>query len=130
MPGYTKILTVIDLDLVYSQITPVPKDIKPPKKTILGIETNLHSLRLNTLLRDKGICCQCGVKGTYFVLESTQKNGLNPHINLYGINKNGKEVMLTCDHIIPKARGGLDVLENTRCLCAPCNEAKADVFYL
>ena len=47
------------------------------------------------------------------------------HLNLYGL-RDKKEVMLTVDHIIPKARGGSNELHNLQVLCEPCNVAKAD----
>jgi 5-methylcytosine-specific restriction protein A len=31
----------------------------------------------------------------------------------------------TCDHIVPKARGGTDALENLRGLCRRCHETKS-----
>ena len=50
------------------------------------------------------------------------------HINLYGRNQHGHEVMLTADHIIPKSNGGLGVLENFQLLCVKCNLMKKNRF--
>ena len=36
------------------------------------------------------------------------------------------EVALTVDHIIPRARGGLDSWENPVCACIDCNNRKGD----
>lgn len=36
------------------------------------------------------------------------------------------EVSLTVDHVVPKARGGLDVWENLVCACVACNNRKGD----
>ncbi|QNH60731.1 HNH endonuclease [Hymenobacter sediminicola] len=39
----------------------------------------------------------------------------------------GARYPLTLDHIIPLSKGGGWHKENLQCLCAPCNEAKADM---
>ena len=47
------------------------------------------------------------------------------HLNLYGM-KNGKEILFTKDHIIPKAKGGKNTMDNYQTMCAVCNREKAD----
>ncbi len=81
----------------------------------------ISTLRLKTF-QTKGVkCVKCGVVGQYFVLERTDP-GLY-HLNLYAF-ENGKEILMTHDHIIPKSKGGLDILSNTQPMCKICNEAK------
>ena len=70
-------------------------------------------------------CCNCGLQAKYFALEKF-KDQDNYHLNLYGINTQGKEVLFTKDHIIPKAKGGKNILENYQTMCNVCNEFKAD----
>ena len=76
----------------------------------------------------KGInCIMCGIKGKFFALERGISN--NPskfHFNLYGINKYGCEIMITKDHIIPRSRGGKNILDNYQPLCYNCNQNKAN----
>jgi 5-methylcytosine-specific restriction endonuclease McrA len=48
------------------------------------------------------------------------------HLNLYGIDSNGREVMLTKDHIIPRSKGGKNKLSNYQPMCIHCNKKKAD----
>lgn len=80
------------------------------------------------LFKTKGCkCVQCGLEGTVFYLEK-HKNDKHYHFNLYGYDTDGKEVMLTKDHVVPKSKGGKDVLENYQTMCSRCNEAKADKF--
>lgn len=67
-------------------------------------------------------CACCGLKGTYFWLEHSGCRP--PHFNLYGINKNGNEVMLTADHIKPRSKGGKTEQANFQLLCKHCNKAK------
>jgi hypothetical protein len=44
-------------------------------------------------------------------------------INLYGI-RDGDEVMLTWDHLLPKSLGGSNRMENAQCMCFTCNNHK------
>lgn len=78
------------------------------------------SLRMRTILKSQ-TCVNCGLTGNIFRLES---NGSNPHLNLYHVSHNKKDVMITCDHIIPKSEGGPNVDENTQVLCERCNTIK------
>lgn len=76
----------------------------------------------------KGICCSsCGMKATHFTLERHVSH-TRFHFNLYGLDENGKEVMFTKDHIIPKSKGGSDHLENMQTMCEKCNFEKQNNF--
>lgn len=70
-------------------------------------------------------CINCGIKGKYFAKEKRIKD-ISYHLNLYGIDDNGQEVLITKDHIIPKSKGGQDVLENYQTMCIRCNERKGN----
>ena len=76
----------------------------------------------------KGIrCVQCGIEGSYFAIERGVKD--NPskfHLNLYGKDENGNEVMITKDHILPRSKGGENKLSNYQPMCFRCNQKKAD----
>lgn len=80
------------------------------------------------LFAEKGTTCiKCGVEGKYFAVErgvfsSTEKY----HLNLYGIGKNGIEIMLTKDHILPRSRGGKNMIDNYQTLCFECNNRKSN----
>lgn len=86
------------------------------------------------MFKNKGTdCVCCGLKGKYFALEKLLKLKSNApkdvyHFNLYGIDENGNEVMLTKDHIKPKAKGGKNALSNYQTMCKKCNSKKADKF--
>jgi hypothetical protein len=43
---------------------------------------------------------------------------------MYGVNRHGKEIMLTMDHIDPRANGGKTRLDNLQVLCQRCNKLK------
>lgn len=70
-------------------------------------------------------CVKCGIKGKYFAKEKRIKDK-SYHLNLYGIDDNGQEVLITKDHIIPKLKSGKDVLENYQTMCIRCNERKGN----
>jgi hypothetical protein len=87
---------------------------------------NISTTRLRTF-KEKGCdCAICGLKGTYFAIER-HLDQKTYHLNLYGINETGEEIMLTSDHIISKAHGGdKNSINNRQTLCQICNEKKAD----
>jgi len=69
-------------------------------------------------------CVHCGLEGSFWALE--KDNGGGRHLNLFGVDEEGDEVMLTMDHILPKSKGGKNNPENLQTLCFPCNYKKAD----
>jgi 5-methylcytosine-specific restriction endonuclease McrA len=46
-------------------------------------------------------------------------------LNLYAI-KDGLEVLMTSDHIIPRSKGGPTILENLQPMCHICNGRKGN----
>lgn len=94
-----------------------------------GFKFNISSLRLRTFYRDhkRGClkCTGCGLVAKFFAVESFTRNRDNNsvHVNLYGV-KDRKEVLFTHDHILARALGGSDTLENSQTMCGPCNWAK------
>jgi len=90
-----------------------------------GDQVKIRSDRLLTFHR-KGIkCVKCGIEGKFFAKERSSKTSYW-HMNLYAVNKEGHEVLMTKDHIIPKAKGGASSLYNYQPMCVKCNGAKAD----
>ena len=97
-----------------------------------GVEVNLGTLNVRMHFH-KGVDCiakGCKTTGAYFKVE---KSSGPPHIiysewhlNLYAIDKNGKEVLMTKDHRHPRSKGGPDTLENLDPMCTHCNSKKAD----
>lgn len=84
-----------------------------------------NSQRLQTFFT-KGIGCSCcGIEGKYFVKEKRPKD-VSYHLNLYAIDENGKEILMTKDHIIPKSKGGKDHISNYQTMCVRCNMTKGN----
>jgi hypothetical protein len=77
--------------------------------------------------RDNGKCVGCGKQGHFFGLEKFTKDKTNNmHLNLYHVCKDGGEMLMTLDHIIPDSMGGHRTVKNGRCLCYQCNHTRAN----
>ena len=88
-------------------------------------EIKANSQRYQVFATKGCICCKCGLKASYFALEKHKEQD-RYHLNLYGINEQGKEVLFTKDHIIAKSKGGRNVLDNYQTMCIICNEIKGN----
>ena len=88
----------------------------------------MDGLRYRTFAAKGVICVKCGLVGEYFALESHKKSKVvnTLHLNLYGINSRGEEVLFSKDHIHPKSRGGSDTLPNLDTMCVICNGKKGN----
>lgn len=110
-------------------------------------EVKMSSNRLECLRRNQ-TCVRCGKVGTLFRLESVVRQPnmgpgcfieecpwcslhhkpMNqvetPHFNLYHVAADGKLIMMTQDHILPKSRGGSDEIDNLQTMCETCNHNK------
>ena len=89
---------------------------------------NLLNFRLHGI-----VCVECGMRGAFFAKEQRDGNPKNNEgdalcLDLYGFNRRGEEVMMTRDHIKPRAKGGTNHLYNIQPMCFTCNQAKADVW--
>jgi 5-methylcytosine-specific restriction endonuclease McrA len=69
-------------------------------------------------------CVSCGCVGTFFALEMDKCGNIS--LDLYGIDTNGVERLLTFDHIIPKSKGGSNRISNLQTMCEKCNVTKGN----
>ena len=114
---------VYPIDKVLSKTVPVETKNKDSKVDFDGDLVKMNSQRYE-LFKHKGVkCVDCGIEGKYFAKEKHQASK-SYHFNLYAINKRGKEVLMTKDHIIRKRDGGADSLENYQTMCTKCNQKK------
>ena len=107
---------------------------EPEKVTKVAVSdlhsTHVTSKRLRTFARaaqaGRLYCAECGCKASFFSVDTFAHNkaDFNPHLNLYGYNDAGEEVLFTHDHIVARALGGADNLSNTQVMCSPCNNRK------
>jgi 5-methylcytosine-specific restriction endonuclease McrA len=93
------VLEEYDVELHSANLTYKPPSVVALKRYI-HIPERVAFNRLNIFLRDDFTCQYCG-----------QKFGTKD---------------LTFDHVIPRARGGRNVIENVVAACMPCNSRKGD----
>lgn len=83
------------------------------------------SVRLQTFAFKGTRCVSCGIQGTHFRKEQGHPSDHRPHLNLYAADLSDLiEVLMTRDHIVPRARGGSNALENMQTMCFHCNARK------
>lgn len=101
---------------------------KDVSKDFDNIPVKMDSLRYQVFALKGCVCITCGLEATHFGLEgfkSDTKKGGPFHFNLYGW-RDGREVMFTKDHILPKSEGGQDIIENMQTMCSECNCEKGN----
>lgn len=101
-----------------------PRDVlaRTPKIYYTDTLGNRMSLRRAFIYLKHGTqCCCCPARGEFFALEKWGDNSL--HLELYA-TVDGKEVLMTVDHIIPRSKGGRDTIKNYQPMCKICNETK------
>lgn len=84
-----------------------------------------NSQRYQTFFTKGCKCVKCEIEGKYFAKEKHLKDR-SFHLNLYAIDENGEEVLMTKDHIIPKSKGGANDISNYQTMCERCNKAKGN----
>ena len=91
----------------------------------ISYKVNMSYEKYIMFIKNKTCVC-CGVKGEYMVLQK-KPSDISPHFNLYGL-KNGKHVLMTKDHIIPKSKGGKNGFYNLRTMCEICNSVRGNEY--
>lgn len=84
-----------------------------------------NSQRYQTFFKKGTKCVFCGIEGKYFAKEKVSSDK-SYHLNLYAIDENSNEVLMTKDHILPKSKGGKDEIDNYQTMCIRCNVAKGN----
>lgn len=85
---------------------------------IYGYSVRVSSVRLNTFARKGTTCICCGCKGTHYIIDD---NTMGPHLNLYSTDDQGKDTLMTRDHIVCKSHGGRNTVDNMNTMCIVCN---------
>lgn len=94
-------------------------------RTINGVEVKISSQRY-LLFKENKRCVVCGLEGKFLAIEKSEPEIKKYHINMYGINENGDEILMTKDHIIPRSKGGKDIHSNYQTMCRVCNSNKGN----
>ena len=101
------------------------------QKNLHGVEveglTDPQSTRIRMIANGQTTCVACGAKGNHFYIERHKKDLASKYsLNLYALQEDGSEVMMTWDHTIPKSLGGSNQLVNAQCMCQKCNANKGN----
>jgi len=84
--------------------------------SFLEVKKDHHRLMV---FHQKGlVCASCGLVGNKILITKWFDGSI--HIDLYHISPELK-MLMTVDHIIPKARGGKEHLQNKQPMCEKCN---------
>ena len=104
----------------------IPFITREETKREYQIEGKSYSVRMNSqryfIFRESLQCAACGLVGCKMILEQ-HPSDKSPHFNLYA-EEDGKLVMMTKDHVQPKAFGGEDRHSNYQTMCIICNNLK------
>jgi hypothetical protein len=99
---------------------------KSEERRPYDVNGTIYNVRMNShryfIFRESLKCSGCGLEGTKMILE-LNPNHHNPHFNLYA-EENGQLVLMTKDHVQPKAFGGEDRHSNYQTMCSICNNLK------
>lgn len=118
--GYER-LAIVSLETVFSNMGKIIK--------VEGKPIAIRSKRYRCYARNGVICVRCGIEGKYFAAERSKNcdPSTKYHLNLYHLSAEGKEIMMTVDHVIPLSRGGEDNIRNLQPMCIHCNGSKGNL---
>lgn len=122
-----KRLGILKLDEVLPYIPLSKEDGLPFKKEYFGERVRMSSHRLK-IFKEKGlICTACNLTATHFAVEKRLSEYTDKyHLNLYGLDENGNEILFTVDHVIPISKNGSNHKSNKVTMCQPCNVKKSN----
>lgn len=104
----------------------LPFIVKDEGRKDYQVGDKTYSVRMNShryfIFRESLKCAACGLEGSKMNLEQNPSDK-SPHFNLYSV-ENGRLVLMTKDHVQPKAYGGEDRHSNYQTMCAICNNLK------
>jgi hypothetical protein len=127
--------TIFSIDDIFARIEAGQKRLRINNKIVVNL--NLKYLkRLYMLYKISGKneirCPFCGTKASHFrlVQDIAQTNAVNYYFHLYGFVKTKNKTVympFNIDHILPKSKGGQDIVSNFQVTCHTCNTNKGDV---
>lgn len=87
------------------------------------LDTKYKTHRRLRVFHHHGTKCShptCQKEGTYLIKALNTSGGV--HVDLY----TDEFELMTIDHIVPKSKGGSNLIENLQPMCNTCNAQKAD----
>jgi hypothetical protein len=126
------ILAAIAARMAYEQ-DPKHLPVAPVRLKVFDVWVAITGNRLRTFASHALKCSDptCGMAAAHFAVERTLDAQGQPipghgfHLNLYGLDDRGREVLFTHDHTLARSLGGKDNLANTTTMCTHCNARKS-----
>lgn len=125
-PRFERLAILPDIQAVFERIRNGEASME-----VDGHRVSLKGLRLHTFATSPCRCSnpECAHVPSYFAVERHLRSQ-HPefsvfHLNLYGTDEQGNEILFTHDHTLARGLGGADSRENTTLMCNPCNFRKA-----
>ena len=134
--GYVRIATFLNVQELLNDINDAFNKGRKFYMLPNGYKVRPASLRYRTFVNNL-TCVSCGLTGSMLCLEKCldskignegRREGEGYHLNLYALTSEGKEVLMTKDHILPKSLGGPDTIENMQTMCTCCNMKKGNTY--
>ena len=113
------------IEEVYNAVKDVLFEDRKAFVELDGDKIKGNSQRYQTFFTKGTKCCCCGIEGKYFAKEKNL-NAKRYHLNLYAVDQDGNEIMMTKDHIVPASKGGKNTIENYQTMCKKCNVEKGN----
>ena len=95
--------------------------------TLNDCEVKITSQRYSVFQKSQKCGC-CGLEASYLAYEKPLDSE-KYHINMYGVDEDGKEILFTKDHIIPFSKGGKNILGNYQTMCSKCDANKGNMVF-
>lgn len=124
--------TIFSIEDIFARIKAGQKRFRINDKIVVKLDSK-YLKRLYMLYKISGKneirCPFCGTKASHFrlVQDIAQTNATNYYFHLYGFSKtkNGTVYMpFNIDHILPKSKGGWNIISNFQATCHTCNIKK------
>lgn len=95
---------------------------KDSEKDYDGHIVRMDSLRYRVFASKGAKCAKCGIEGKYFALEKDKHADTTYwHFNLYALNKENHEVLMTKNHIDLTKQEDKNSIDNLQTTCIECN---------
>lgn len=117
----------LSIDEVFFHIQSSLEEKRTIRVNIQNYFVKINSLRLLTFFHTGVNCPCCDNTASFFAVERMSGSQDHYHLNLYGLNEKGEEILFTHDHIVARSLGGKDNLTNTETMCGPCNWKKGQI---
>jgi len=97
------------------------------ERVSVKVRNRIFEVKMNSdryrVFQQNPSCVACGITGSKFILECSSDYTI-AYFNFYA-EEDGKDVLMTKDHILAKAYGGKDHITNYATCCSICNALKA-----